>query len=220
MFFDDEKEILPIASKCNTAVFVVPDSVEVEIKNSIVLKPEEKSIITIDQARELIRRLGIRQTSEQYIIIRPADKMGDDAANALLKNLEEPGDKVHFVLVTNNPSKLLPTILSRSRIYFLRNEFKLNGKLEADDKTKELAKKLLVAKPDELIGLAETIIKKKDGVREYALDVIGVVVEMLYKMYLMNPKDAYLQKLRKFLVVYEAINRKGHIKLQLVSNLC
>lgn len=220
MFFNGVDEIASIASKCGMAVFVVPDNQNVEIKNAIVLKPEEKSIITMDQARELIGRLGVRQTTDQYIIIRPADKMGNDTANALLKNFEEPNENVHFLLITNNPSQLLPTILSRARIYFLKTDFKIDAKLNIDDKVKGLAKRLIVAKPNELLKIIEEITKKKDGAREYTQEIIGSAIEMLYRMYLMNNKDVYITKLNKFLSAYEAIARKGHIKIQLVANLC
>src|SRR6201999_3807744 len=37
------------------------------------------------------------------------------AANALLKTLEEPGQKTHFILLTSQPEALLPTILSRTQ---------------------------------------------------------------------------------------------------------
>jgi len=47
------------------------------------------------------------------VIIGPADRMGEQAANALLKTLEEPPGEWVIVLVTNRPDALLPTIRSR-----------------------------------------------------------------------------------------------------------
>ena len=134
MFFNDASEIKNIASRTGCAVFVVPDSTKVEIKNAYVLEPTTKTVISIDDIKELIQRLGIRQTSEQFIIIRPADLLGLDAANALLKNLEEPQDKVHFVLITSSASRIIPTILSRSSIYFLRKDEPIDGPIDADKK--------------------------------------------------------------------------------------
>ena len=46
-------------------------------------------------------------------IIDPADRMTDEASNSLLKLLEEPPRQVVLVLVTSEPSSLLPTVLSR-----------------------------------------------------------------------------------------------------------
>ncbi|MDO4747348.1 MAG: hypothetical protein Q4A70_03365 [Candidatus Saccharibacteria bacterium] len=219
MYFEDIADIEKIASKSGTTIFVVPDKMAIEIKNAIVLTPEDKTVITIEQVRNTIQRVSTKQTGECFVLIRPAEMLGEAAANAFLKKLEEPGEKVHFILVTAKPSMLLPTILSRAKIYFLKTGFRVDGGIEASDKTKDLAKRLMVAKPAELVGLAEEIARKKDGVRSYALEVIGVSIEMLYKSYFITGKPIFLQKLPKFLAVYEALARNGHIKLQIVANL-
>ena len=218
MFFESVSEISEIASKCGTAIFVVPNNVSVDIKNALVISPEEKSVIAIEQVRKIMPRLAAKQTADLFIMIRPAEAMNAEAANALLKALEEPGEKVHFVLVTSEPSMILPTILSRAAVYILRTEE--NDEIVADNKIKELAKKLLVAKGSELVATAEEIAKKKDGVRAYALEVLGVAIEMLYKTYYITGKDVFVKKIPKFLAAYEGVNRNGHVKLQIVSNLC
>ncbi len=217
MFFDNINEIIPIARENGTSIFVLPKNLEFKIKNSLILEPNGKNIITIDQIREIIIKLNVKQLEDQYIIIRPAELMNEEASNALLKNLEEPGNKTHFILITNSPSSILPTILSRSSIYFLKTTPK--QEIDADTKTKELAKKLMVAKGKDLVSLAEEITKKKDGLRTYALEIIGTAIEMLYKTYLINGKDVFLLKLPKFLKLYENISKNGHIKLHLVSDL-
>lgn len=220
MFFEQINEIVEIAKKTGTAVFVVPKDMPVDIKNAIVLQPEEKSVITIEQVREATQRISVRQVGDVFVVIRPADVMSEAAANAFLKNLEEPRDKVHFVLITDSPSKLLPTILSRAAVYFLRESRTVDSGIDANEKVKNLAKRLMVAKPADLVGLAEEITKKKDGVRAYALEVLGVAIEMLYKTYFLTGKDVFVKKLPQFLAAYEGISRNGHIKLQIVSNLC
>lgn len=220
MFFEKIEELPDIAKRVGTAVFVVPKDMPVEIKNALVLQPEGKSVIAIEQVREVMGRINVRQTSDMYVVIRPADMLGEAAANALLKNLEEPGDKVHFVLVTDSPSRLLPTILSRAAVYFWRNEVAVDGGINATDKSKALAKRLLIAKQGELVDIADEICKKKDGVRAYALEILGIAIEMLYKSYFLTGKEVFVQKLPKFLRAYENIARNGHIKLQIVSNLC
>ena len=220
MFFESVDEISQIASKTGTAIFVIPKDIKVEIKNALVLQPESKSVITIEQVREMISRISTRQTSDLYVVVRPADLMGDAAANAFLKNLEEPGDKVHFILITDSPSKLLPTILSRAAIYFLRSESAITGDIIANEKDKTLAKRLLVTKPAELVDIAEEIVKKKDGVRAYALEILGLAIEMLYKSYFLTGKDVFVKKIPKFLAAYEGVARNGQVKLQIVSNLC
>lgn len=218
MFFSETHEIQEIASRNGTAIFVVPEDVEVKIPGAIVVQPEEKSVITIEQIREVLGKLTTKQVSDRFILIRPAEKMSEDAANAFLKSLEEPKEKVHFVLVTSLPSALLSTILSRAAIYFLKTGVDFR-EIRADEKVKILAKKLMTAKGAEIIPIAEEIAKKKDGVRAYALEVLGVAIEMLYKGYFLTSREAFLAKIPKFLKAHEAISRNGHVKLQIVSNL-
>ena len=220
MFFESVEEIKKIAEKGNTTIFVVPKDVKVEIPGAVVLKPEEKTVITIEQVREMMSRLNLKQFSEQFIIIRPAEKLGLDSANALLKSLEEPGEKIHFILITDSLNEILPTILSRAGIYILREKGDKFREVKASEKVKDLAKKLMAAKPEELVAIAEEISKKKEGVREYALEIVGTVIEMLYKTYFLTKKEVYLEKLPKFLEVYEKLERNGHIKLQIVAGLC
>ena len=220
MFFDDPSKILKIANHIGTSIFVLPNTINFTIKNAIILEPQEKSVITIDQIRSVLARLNVKQTKDQFIIIRPADKMNEEAANAFLKNLEEPGSLIHFILITDSPSKLLPTILSRASIYFLREKKSADNEIIADPKIKDLAKKLITAPPANLPSLAEEITKKKQGVREYTLLILGVAIEMLYKSYYITKKSAFLSKIPKFLQVYENIERNGHIKLHLVADLC
>ena len=217
MFFEDASQIQEIAGKCGTAVFVVPDERKVEIPQALVLQPEEKTVITIEQVREMMARLELKQTKDVYVVIRPAEKLQVEAANAFLKSLEEPGDKVHFILITSKPSMLLPTILSRASLFYLRVQD--DGSIHADTKVKDLAKRLMVAKPVELPGLADEIAKKKDGTRAYALEVVGTAIEMLYKSYFITNKDVFVRKLPKFLELYEHLMQNGHVKLQIVASL-
>ncbi|MBR3254241.1 hypothetical protein IKF88_00710 [Candidatus Saccharibacteria bacterium] len=219
MFFESPSEILNISERVSCAIFVMPKDVNFTIKNAIILTPEEKTVITIEQVRTVLGRLSMKQITDQYVIIRPADAMGDEAANAFLKTLEEPKDKVHFILITDSPSKLLPTILSRAEIYFLKSHEKIDGDIKADEKVKALAKRLIVARPGDLVGLAEEITKKKDGVRSFSLEVLAVAIEMLYKSYFITGKDVFVKKIPKFLRTYENIERNGHIKLHLVADL-
>lgn len=219
MFFDSVSEIPQIAARVGTAIFVVPDEMPVEIKNALVLAPEDKATITIEQVREILARMAVKQTEDQFVLVRPAEALSEEAANAMLKNLEEPGDRVHFVLVTSAPSFLLQTILSRAAIYMLRTPSMIDSKLLADEKVKDLAKRLMVARASDLPTLAEEIVKKKDGVRSYALTVVGTAIEMLYKSYFITGKDAFIKKIPGFLKCYESIEKNGHIKLHLVADL-
>ncbi len=77
-----------------------------------------KRAIPIEEIRTLIQRLHTRPTlgSRRAVIIDPADDLERNAANALLKALEEPPAGTYFLLVTHRPGRLLPTIRSRCRV--------------------------------------------------------------------------------------------------------
>ena len=79
---------------------------------------------------------------------------------------------------------------------------------------------MLAARSTEVLVIADEICKKKEGVRSFALDVIGAAIEMLYKTYFITSKDVFLAKLPKFLAAYDGILQNGHVKLQIVANLC
>lgn len=79
---------------------------------------EVSRIIRVREIRAMQQRLTTRPTlgARRAIIIHPADDMNKEAANALLKSLEEPPKGTFFILVTHRPSRLLPTIRSRCRV--------------------------------------------------------------------------------------------------------
>ena len=220
MFFDDGKKIVDIAKKTGTAIFVVPNSYEISVPGAIVLEPEEKTSITIEQVRNLLLRLNLKQTDDLFVVVRPAETMNLEAANALLKTLEEPKNKIHFLLITSKFSMLLPTIVSRSAVYILRQNWRADTPIEADSKIKELAKELLVAKNADLAELANKITKKRENVRQFTLDVLNTAIEMAYKSYFLTKKPVFLEKVSRLIIAYENIAKNGHIKLHLVADLC
>jgi DNA polymerase-3 subunit delta' len=77
-----------------------------------------KRSIPIDEIRTLQHRLTTRPTlgNRRVVILDPVDDLEKNAANALLKSLEEPPTGTFFLLVTHRPGRLLPTIRSRCRL--------------------------------------------------------------------------------------------------------
>ena len=92
-----------------------------------------KAQITVDEVRKLKSyfALSAADGGRRVIIVDAADEMNVNAANAILKLLEEPPDRTTLLLVSHQPSRLLPTIRSRCR------ELKLKP-LNADDLGKAL----------------------------------------------------------------------------------
>ncbi|MDP5208267.1 DNA polymerase III subunit delta' [Microbulbifer sp. 2205BS26-8] len=80
------------------------------------LEPEKPGgALKVEQIRQLgnfvVRTSG--RGGARLVWLAPAEAMNINAANALLKNLEEPAPSVIFLLITDSPSGLLPTIRSR-----------------------------------------------------------------------------------------------------------
>ncbi len=84
--------------------------------DNFVLEPEEADkAIKVDQVRELVG--FVVQTAQmggrKVVLVEPAESMNLNAANALLKSLEEPSGDTVLLLVCHQPSRLLPTVKSR-----------------------------------------------------------------------------------------------------------
>lgn len=93
--------------------------------NLWVLSPEEdpktgklKKDISVDQIRQLTKKLHLSAATDRHriILVDAAEQMNSNAANALLKLLEEPPQRTLFLLVSHCPGRLLPTIRSRCQV--------------------------------------------------------------------------------------------------------
>jgi len=84
-----------------------------ETRGAATKKPS--SIIGVDAVRDLtvLTSVAAHRGGAKVIMITPAEALHPSAANALLKMLEEPARNTYFVLVTNERSRILPTIRSR-----------------------------------------------------------------------------------------------------------
>ncbi|SIO35739.1 DNA polymerase III, delta prime subunit [Rhodovulum sp. ES.010] len=80
-------------------------------------KKRLKTVITVDEVRKLRGFFGMSSAEggRRVVIVDAADEMNVNAANALLKLLEEPPANATLLLVSHQPARLLPTIRSRCR---------------------------------------------------------------------------------------------------------
>jgi DNA polymerase III subunit gamma/tau len=110
----------PTATPCNEC-----DSCrEITAGSSLdVLEIDAASNRGIDQIRELREMVRYAATGGRYkiVILDEAHQLTDDASNALLKTLEEPPDKVIFILATTQPEDLEDTIKSRAQLFQFRS---------------------------------------------------------------------------------------------------
>ncbi len=109
----------PAAEPCNEC-----DSCrEIGLGNSLdVIEIDAASNRGIDQIRELREMVRYAPAGGRYkvVILDEAHMLTDEASNALLKTLEEPPDKVIFVMATTEPENLADTIRSRSQHFHFR----------------------------------------------------------------------------------------------------
>ena len=117
---------VPDAKPCNrcescrllnfeTGNFAHPDYLYFDPTTDEEQEKKKTKIISVNQIRSLIKQAAFGPTlaKNKICIINEADTMNQEAANSLLKLLEEPPDKWFFILVATSVSRLLPTILSR-----------------------------------------------------------------------------------------------------------
>jgi DNA polymerase-3 subunit delta' len=81
-----------------------------------------RTVITVDETRQTISFFGSTAAVDGWrvCIVDTVDELNPNAANALLKILEEPPQRSLFLLVSHSPARALPTILSRCRKLPLR----------------------------------------------------------------------------------------------------
>ncbi len=134
--------------------------------NVKLVRAEDGKNIKIDQIREIISFLKLKSEKGKVVIIEKAEKMNTEAANALLKTLEEPPDNSMIILTTSNQNNLLPTIVSRCK------------KIKFKPLSKETVKEIL-----ELKGVDETKAKNFASISDGSLCLPMSILEKenLYK---------------------------------------
>lgn len=226
MFLSKIEDFLKVAKAANFTILSAPginleEEIEKEYRpNVIILNPDEKTgKISVEQVRDFVALTRAKDNVDKFFIVTEAEKMTPAAENAFLKSLEEPKKLHHFILLTNSSSALLPTTLSRAQVFLLRDKKILERPIMASDKAKEIAKRMVVADTKELIKIAEEVSKKKDGARQFGLEIAGAGVEILYKTYFLTGQKKFLKRLPNFLKLYEDLEKNGHIKLHFVSDM-
>ena len=122
LFCTDKIGVLP-CEKCRNCKLIEQE----EFPDVTLIKPVNQ-VIKTERIRELVGQFsqaGI-ESQQQVFIIEQADKMHPNAANSLLKVIEEPQSEVYIFFLTSDEEKILPTIRSRTQIFhFKKQEEKL-----------------------------------------------------------------------------------------------
>lgn len=179
--------------------------------------------IKIEDVREILPHLYMsRQSSYKILIVQNVERMTTEAANAFLKILEDPPDGVLFLFTTSNLKQILPTLLSRLRVYTFKRLSEKNivdilqknyPFLEEEQREKIIA--FALGKPgialaflensklyrfyDTLYGEIELLLRKKDRVAQFLY-----IADMLKAHQQLKNNDV----LKDFLDIFTLLLRK------------
>ncbi len=140
--------ILAKALNCASGPTINPDNTcdscrEISAGTSLdVLEIDAASNRGIDQIRELREMVRYAPASSRYkvVILDEAHQLTDEASNALLKTLEEPPERVVFILATTRAEDLVETIKSRAQLFQFRSLTfqEISGEIERIAKAENL----------------------------------------------------------------------------------
>lgn len=115
--------ILPLTASASSSAFIAqfrelaqsnPCFTEEELGEALGIETK-LSVIAVSQAREILQTLSLCALEGGYraVVIYLPEKLNAEAANRLLKIIEEPPQRTQFVLITHAPEKVMQTIASR-----------------------------------------------------------------------------------------------------------
>ncbi|KHD45744.1 DNA polymerase III subunit delta' [Streptococcus hongkongensis] len=113
IFCQEVRDHLP-CGKCRSCQLIENN----EFSDVTILEPVGQ-VIKTDTVREMMRNFSQTgyESQKQVFIIRDCEKMHINAANSLLKFIEEPQSASYIFLLTNDDNQVLPTIKSRTQIF-------------------------------------------------------------------------------------------------------
>lgn len=226
-------------------IFPMPKSATVEeekaILESLMAEPYARKklwaapVISIDRVRQL-RHISTMRPLEgrRVVVIAEAEQMTMEAANSLLKILEEPPESMYLILTTSRPSALLPTIISRCQ------EIRLGLLSDADIERELIARKQMSSEIAKLISriaqgsyrhALEWVDEDLETQREYVLNILRTVFkDFLTQMELIEELNKVFDKrgikeilslillwLRDALVLWNETNGTGDPHQQIVN---
>ena len=136
----------------------------------IILRADVGETIKIEEVRMFIQRSGLRafEAKWKFFLIRNAERLTKDAANALLKTLEEPNRQTLMILTTSVPELCLDTIKSRCQVvhFFPRSQASLTRELMNDLSLDEASAHALAFFADGSLARAKTLYEAKFSIKK------------------------------------------------------
>jgi len=154
--------------------------------------------------------------NKRIYIIRDCEKMRPEAANSMLKFLEEPESGIIAFLMTNNINNVLSTIISRCKVVKFINNF--NGEIVVDENLEKLAidfvNELETRGIETLINIKDTwfsVVGPKD--RDKMILVFDLMIDIYYDIlkFLVNNKNIKCSKWTDKLEMFTKLNNLENI---------
>jgi len=216
MFSVDLERIPEIINDAGfTIVYFDSDQQFPVIPRSIILEPNDKGTISIEDVRELFATTQTKQSTTQIYIVKHADKMSEPAANALLKLLEEPGNNIYIAFFITSDHQLLPTIKSRAHVFTATKPANLEKLRETNQDIIKSARELISATPTQLVQLSAALAKD----RATAQRVVNAAIDMTYKSYFKTNNKRFIGTLEKLIKLSDALASNGHVRLHLIADM-
>ena len=182
LFCTEKQGVLPCET-CRNCKLIEQE----EFPDVTIIRPMNQLIKT-ERIRELVGQFsqsGI-ENQRQVFIIEQAEKMHVNAANSLLKVIEDPQSEIYIFFLTSDEEKMLPTIRSRTQIFHFKKQLEhLTVTLEQEGLVKKKARLLAI------------FCQSQQEVEQLAhQSVFWTLVdesERLFSMLLSQKKESYLQ---------------------------
>jgi DNA polymerase-3 subunit delta' len=143
-----------------------------------------KGLISAKESEEIIRKLQFKSYSSEYkaMIIWLPEAMNQEAANKILKILEEPWDKTLFILVSEQPELLLQTITSRTQEVSVGriDVTTLQSVAEREGKSREEAHNIARLAGGSVLELRELLQGETDDTRAQSFELFTRLMRLSY----------------------------------------
>ncbi|MCH5225509.1 MAG: DNA polymerase III subunit [Muribaculaceae bacterium] len=167
--------------------------------NELLKAGNSQPSIYVNESEEIISRASLSAFQEDFkiFLIWLPERMRPEAANKLLKVIEEPFEDTIFILVSNNDSRILPTILSRTQRYNFKplSEGELSGLLREKGVSEDIA--------GEAARISEGSLQRADEIAchpEELLEFSDMFKEMMRSAYGLRAKN--LRELSETMAAY------------------
>jgi len=192
---------------------------------------EGKQQISVDQIRQLTEFISYTRSFEAYrvILLHPVERMNNNAANSLLKSLEEPANNTVIILVSSNLGRIIPTIKSRCQLLVLPSPSKEQAiewiKQQSASKNPEELLEMANGQPLTAINISDEDIQSREELANDLLNIcteqktvtdVAKVWEKLDHSALLNWQINWVQKFIKNKALGQSPTNKNQQKLDVI----